>query len=141
MAEIELVGLGAICDRAGPQESDGSQSFRVGEFALLDSGDRLLLHDDRGFTLSCVFGGPEPLRAATGLTPTDLIREALNVSVLPDEWEIQTGLDEDGLAHWRWIAKLIESRGLCVAPEQLRALPYKVLLTDGVLNWLEQSDQ
>src|SRR4051812_18045130 len=47
-----VVGLGAICD-LDPRTPDKarSQSFSVSEFATLEDGRRVILHEDRGFTI------------------------------------------------------------------------------------------
>ncbi len=56
-----------------------------------------------------------------------------------DSWDAATGADDE-LIHWQWLAQLAEVRGIDVTPqeEELRDLPYEVLLTDGVLCWIEQ---
>ncbi len=134
----KVVGLGATCDRPGPTNADGSEYFTVGEFVILENGDRLMLHSSRGWTSSGVLGGPVPLSPAVGLTPTELIRRAWNVALTPDECEITEGRDVDRMPHWRWLAELAQRRGLDTTPEQLRDLPYEVQLSQRVLRWIEQ---
>jgi hypothetical protein len=47
-----VVGLGAICDLRSQQPNQPfSQSFSVSEFVTLDDGRRVILHEDRGFTI------------------------------------------------------------------------------------------
>ena len=53
----------------------------------------------------------------------------LNV-VLPDD-------DESGEDHpWSWLADLARARGLNVTAEDLRGLPYEVILAEDVRRWL-----
>jgi hypothetical protein len=126
-----VVGLGAICD-LGPQRSDGSgdQSFSVSEFATLEDGRRVILHDERGFTLgwrSSGESGSGDVREHETLE--SLTRDVLNV-VLPDD-------DECAEDHpWSWLADLARARGLNVTAEDLRALPYEVIFTEKVRRWL-----
>lgn len=125
-----VVGLGAICD-LGPQRSDGSgdQSFYVSEFVALEDGRRVTLHDDRGFTLgwrSSGEGGSEDIREHETLE--GLTRDVLNV-VLPDD-------DDCAEDHpWSWLADLARARGLAVTEEDLRGLPYEVIMTEKVRRW------
>ncbi len=79
----------------------------VHEFAVLDDGRRLTLHQDRGFSTS-----------ATHMTAGHAERSALT-TVLPDDAEI-TGEDHP----WEWLASLIRNQGVAVTPEQLKAVPY-----------------
>ena len=126
-----VVGVGAICD-LGPQGSDGtrSQSFSVSEFVTLEDGRRVILHEDRGFTLGWRSTG----KSGSGdisehETLESLTRDVLN-AVLPDD-------DECAEDHpWSWLADLARARGLNVTAEDLRGLPYEVILTDKVRRWL-----
>jgi hypothetical protein len=119
-----VVGLGAICDLRPPQDHQrNSQSFSVGEFATLGNGDRLMLHQERGFTMSGAVGDSLP--------GTVIVRQVLHV-VLRDE----SGSNDHS---WSELAELARSRGLDVTADQLRQLPYEVLVTDRILRWLEQS--
>lgn len=105
-----VVGLGAICDPLPP--GDRSLSFAVSEFISLADGRRVILHRERGFTVS-----------GTGDTGDSIVRDVLN-SVLPDR-------DEAGEDHpYPWLAELARARGLEVTADDLRALPYEVVLTD-----------
>ncbi|WP_158632225.1 hypothetical protein [Micromonospora sp. Llam0] len=50
--------------------------------------------------------------------------------VLPDD-------DETAEEHpWLWLADLARSRGLDVVADDMRALPYEVILTEDVTRWL-----
>lgn len=123
-----MVGLGALCDLS-PPVADGarSQSFSVSEFALLEDGRRVILHQDRGFTVGSNQG---PVR--DHLTPAAITDDVLN-AVLPDD-------DETADAHpWPWLADLALARGLDVTPDDLRRVPYEVVLTDRLERWLADS--
>ena len=66
------------------------------------------------------------------LTSEIIPRYVLNV-VLPDD-------DECGDEHpWSWLAELARNRGLDVNTDDLRGLPYDVVLTEGVSRWLASS--
>jgi len=125
---VSVVGLGAICDLR-PEASDShTQSFSVSEFALLEDGRRVILHEDRGFTVGWRSGSGEPPEPETveGMT-----RDVLNV-VLPDD-------DECTDAHpWSWLAELARARGLNVTADDLRVVPYEVVFTDRVRQILAQ---
>lgn len=130
-----VVGVGAICDlRPHPADASDTQSFSVGEFVLLDDGRRVLLHQDRGFTLGRrpvgdTPAGADPVGDAPEEARESVTRSVLTV-VLPDD-------DETAEEHpWSWLAGLARSRGLDVSAGDLRALPYEVVLTDDVTHWL-----
>lgn len=126
-----VTGLGAICDLR-PQRLDDSrsQSFSVSEFVMLEDGRRLILHKDRGFTIGWRSSGEaasDEIRKHE--TAANITQNVLNV-VRPDD-------DECPDDHpWSWLAELARARGLDVTVEELRTLPYKVVLTDSVKQWL-----
>lgn len=126
-----VVGLGAICD-LGPRRFDDarSQSFSVSEFVTLEDGRRVILHEDRGFTIGWRSSGEPGSGDIRGHETRDSItRDVLNV-VLPDD-------DECAEDHpWSWLAELARARGLDVTAEDLRGLTYEVVLTDKVTQWL-----
>lgn len=120
-----MVGLGALCDLRETSEDGRSVSFSVDEFALLEDGRRVVLRN-LGFTIG--MGSRDPGAPEVWKTyPTETItQDVLNV-VLPDD-------DDSGEDHpWEWLASLARERGLMVTAEDLRALPYRVHLADGVL--------
>lgn len=137
-----VVGIGAICDFAtGTPESGPSQSlsFSVREFVELEDGRRVVV-DNRGFTTSAirelveledgrrvVLENVTPARA--GLTPDSIRQQVLNV-VLPDD-------DECEEAHpWSWLAEQANRQGIAVTADELKALPYEVVLTQRLAGWL-----
>ena len=128
--EDRVVGLGAICELGEASGDDGAQHFAVSEFALLHDGRRITLHNDRGFTIAWGRGvdGP-PL--STSETAESVTHNVLNV-VLPDE--------DNGEEHpWSWLANLCRARGLNVTADELKVLPYQVILTEGLSEWLQSA--
>ena len=126
-----VVGLGAICDLVPQRLNEAaSQSFSVSEFARLEDGRRVILHEDRGFTIGWRSSGQSGSADIRGHeTPDSIIRNVLN-TVLPDD-------DDCAEAHpWSWLADLAQARGLNVTAEDLRDLAYEVILTDEVTRWL-----
>ncbi len=123
LAQSEIIALWAVCDLyLGRAPNSRSQSFTVAEYALLASGDLRLLRSGLGWTV-------EARGAAISLTftPASLIKDVLNV-VLPD-------YDEPEDDHpWEWLATLAQKQDLTTSAVELRGLPYRVLLTDRVLN-------
>jgi hypothetical protein len=128
-----VVGLGAICD-LGPLRADHppSQGFKVSEFVMLEDGRRVLLHDGgRGLMTSGVLstGGWKAPDVRWGLTPEQLASDVLTV-VLPDD-------EDDAEPHpWSWLSDLAQARGLDVTADDLRKLPYDVVFTDELREWL-----
>ena len=92
----------------------------VHEFAVLDDGRRLALHQERGFSS----GG-------THLSAGDVERSVLT-TVLPDDAEA-TGEDHP----WEWLASLVRDHGVAVTAEQLKAVPYAVELGPRLVALLE----
>jgi hypothetical protein len=79
----------------------------VQEFAVLDDGRRLALHEDRGFTTSAMHMSAEHAERSVLTT------------VLPDDAEV-TGEEHP----WEWLASLVRDHGVAVTAEQLKAVPY-----------------
>ncbi|MFL6136189.1 MAG: hypothetical protein ACJ74O_00100 [Frankiaceae bacterium] len=126
-----VVCLGAICDLRRSRLDDArSQSFSVSEFARLEDGRRVILHEERGFTIDLrSTGGTDPGALRDYETLESITRNVLNV-VLPDD-------DDCAENHpWTWLADLARARGLNVTADDLRGLPYEVILTDKVTQWL-----
>lgn len=125
-----IVGLGATCD-LGPSGTDpADHSFTVSEFVVLEDGRRVVLHEDRGFTVGARSTGERPPGdVRSHLTLDDLAANALLV-VLPDD-------EGDTEPHpWSWLADLARSRGLDVTAEELRGLPYDVDFTAELRRWI-----
>jgi hypothetical protein len=104
---VTVVGLGAWAELA--RKDQEGMDIDVHEFAVLDDGRRLTLHQERGFSTS-----------ATHMA-ADHAESSVLTTVLPDDAEI-TGQDHP----WEWLASLIRSHGVAVTPEQLQAVPYVV---------------
>jgi hypothetical protein len=104
---VTVIGLGAWSELA--HRDQRGMDINVHEFAVLDDGRRLTLHQDRGFSTS-----------ATQLTAEHAERSVLT-TVLPDEAEV-TGEDHP----WEWLASLIRNQGVAVTPERLKSVPYVV---------------
>jgi hypothetical protein len=103
----------------GPERDEGSASFDVAEFAVVDDGSRVLLHEERGFTI----GGGSSRDPWSGLTAEILERNVLT-TVLPDD-------DDTADEHpYEWLAELCRQRGLDATADDLRRVPYAVELSD-----------
>jgi hypothetical protein len=105
---VTVVGLGAWAELARTGNQRGLH-VDVHEFAVLDGGRRLTLHQDRGFSSS-------DSHPAAGH-----VERSVLTTVLPDDAET-TGEDHP----WEWLALLIAGQGVAVTPAQLRAVPYVV---------------
>jgi hypothetical protein len=122
---VRVVGLGAICD-LGPHALDDPRqnSFDVREFALLDNGERVTLHAERGWS-----GRRFPSGSVWAGETVEKITETVLAVVLPDS--------ENGDEHpWEWLAELAQAQGIDVTAAQLRQVPYEVVLTERVLQQL-----
>jgi hypothetical protein len=124
---MRLVGLGAICD-LDPSPSaindERQHSFTISEFARLDNGERVVLHAERGYSGRIFPSGS----IWAHLTVETITRDVLNV-VLPDP--------EDGEGHpWEWLAELAQAQGIAVTADELRQVPYEVVLTERVIRRL-----
>jgi hypothetical protein len=118
-----VVGLGAWCDLASPAEDAGGTHFKVREFALLSDGREVTLLDDRGWTTSA------PL-ARVSVTH---VVSSTYTTVLPDNAE-ETGEEHE----WQCFAQRLREAGVAVTPDELRALPYRVILSDRLRSLLGQ---
>ncbi|MDE0579887.1 MAG: hypothetical protein OXI29_08440 [bacterium] len=127
-ALTSVTALCAVCDRRDDWSDDWSQRFSIGEFAILETGDRIALHFERGFTLSSMPGDFESI-------PANLLIEQIHDVVASDDDEISLS------NRWLWLAGLANKRGLEVTAAQLRELPYEILITDRVVLWLTHPDE
>jgi hypothetical protein len=120
-----VVALGAWCEHVPPeraQVSPGSACFEVAEFAVLDDGRRILLHAERGFAVSrSTRDDPWTWLTAEG------IRSDVLTTVLPDDQPAQEDHPYD------WLRELLRQAGVEASPDELRAVPYVVELSDDVL--------
>jgi hypothetical protein len=129
-----VVGIGATCDLVPQLVPDArAQSFSVSEFVTLEDGRRVILHNARGFTIGVGRASARLDDIRARQTRETITRNVLLV-VLPDDDETA---EEEGHP-WSWLAELARARGLNVTAEDLRGLPYEVVLTDEVTRWLEQ---
>jgi hypothetical protein len=129
MEEV-VVALGAWCDLVPPDRSTaspGGASFEVHEFAVLDSGRRVTLHAERGWTTWLrSTGQSEPLDAWTFITLEQLERDVLNV-VLPDDENTEEQHE------WDWLRELLDNQGVATSVEHLKTVPYTVEFSARVL--------
>jgi hypothetical protein len=95
----------------------------VREFALLSDGREVTLLDDRGWTTSAPLGGTADGQEAR-MPVTHVVRNVYNV-VLPDDAE-ETGEEHE----WQRFVQRLREVGIAVTPDELRALPYRVILSD-----------
>lgn len=119
------MSLGAWCDLDLREDSSGGAgtSFKVREFALLSDGREVTLLDDRGWTTSA------PL-ARVSVTH---VVSSTYTTVLPDNAE-ETGEEHE----WQRFAQRLREAGVAVTPDELRALPYRVNLSDRLRSRLGQ---
>lgn len=103
----------------------------MSEFALLADGRRVILHDERGFTMSPRFGPGGEIETSAMV---ELLTETVLVVVSPDD-------DDSEDDHpWLWLTELARARGLDVSEAELRALPYEVALAESATRWAAVSD-
>lgn len=126
-----VVGMGARCElvASGPD----ALSARLLEYVWLDTGRVIVLRDDRGFSLGTA-GRP----ASEGSWSTDLIIRSVLLAVLPDQADDDAFFDADdnylGEVHDHdELATRARVRGIDVTGDDLRRLPYDVVLGDDVL--------
>jgi hypothetical protein len=125
-AAMKVVGLGALCDVSGaPRRDQREAHFDVSEFAVLDDGRRITLHNERGFSGRLSFDADAWL---------DLTSDGLKRDVLPDEDDTE---DEHP---WEWLVELCRARGIVTTVEELKGVPYVVVLGDRVQARLTSTD-
>ncbi len=115
-----VVSLGAWGDLE--EGSGGGTSCNVREFALLSDGREVTLLDDRGWTSTA---------SLDKISLTHVVRNVYTV-VLPDDAE------ESGEVHeWQRFEQRLREAGVAVTRDELRALPYRVMLSVpcGVAQW------
>jgi hypothetical protein len=125
-----VVALGAFCELVEDSlDRDSSvQSFRVAEYAIVGSGERIMLHDgERGFTVRASHG---PI--VTSVSGAAIVRHVLN-AVLPDR-------DDEGPHPLPWLADLLSARGVATTAGALEGLPYEVSFGPRLVDWLMDGD-
>ena len=130
-----VVGLGATCSLSRQQTPQrNTKSFSVGEFVALDDGRRVVLHEERGFTIGEWRSVEREATCAPAVHDTlETLTQNVLMVVLPDD-------ENSTEAHpWPWLADLATARGLDVSPDELKALPYVVVFTEEVLEWLTKT--
>jgi hypothetical protein len=126
LSPASVVSLGAWCDLHSPEEDSGGvagTSFKVREFALLSDGREVSLLDDRGWSTSV------PLDR---IPITQVVRDVYN-TVLPDDAE-ETGEEHE----WQRFGQRLREVGVAVSRDELRAMPYRVILSDRLRSRLGQ---
>jgi hypothetical protein len=124
-----VVALGAWCDLDSPGEDlagGAGTSFKVREFALLSDGREVSLLDGRGWGTSAQWDR---------LLITDLVRGVYN-AVLPDDAE-ETGEEHE----WQHFERRLREAGVVATLDELRSLPYLVILSDRLRSRLGESSQ
>ncbi len=122
MTGSKLTALIALCDVADDQPSSPREfRYRVSELAQLANGDLVLLRV-LGWTTGCIGGDAQP-------DDIDDVLSSVENVVLPDE-------DSPGCEPhpWEWLVTLAAERGLTVTVEQLKEVPYRIYLSDRVIN-------
>jgi len=109
VAVVRLVAWGDLMVGSG-----GGTSCKVREFALLSDGREVTLLDDRGWTTSAPLGE---------ISLTHVVHNVYNV-VLPDNAE-ETGEEHE----WQRFEQRLHEAGVAVTRDELRALPYRLILS------------
>ena len=123
-----VVALVAWSDLDSQRENSGGvgTSFKVREFALLSDGREVTLLDDRGWSTS---------ERLDQIPLTQFVRD-VHTTVLPDDAE-ETGEEHE----WQRFEQRLREAGVAVTLEELRGLPYRVILSDRLKSRLGQSSQ
>ena len=101
-------------------------SVSVRHEALLLTGRRVLLLDDRGWSAS----GPPDLWARTSVA--DIVDTARTV-VGPDEPSAERSPDDLEADHWAQLTEVLRQQGIHADPLELKRLPHDVVLSDRLL--------
>jgi hypothetical protein len=92
---------------------------------VLDSGERVMSERQAAATEA----GVRPVASWAHETVETITRDVLT-TVLPDDD------DTDDEHPWEWLAELAQARGIDVTVDDLRQVPYEVVLTERVLQKL-----
>ncbi|NHI17069.1 hypothetical protein [Microbacterium excoecariae] len=114
---VSVVSLGVVChlDSLTP----GSISCALEEFARLDNGTVITIRMDRGVGVSL------DTKSYHDVLTEDELRDQVAIALLPDEGVKE---DEGEPLPWHEFAELLAARGVLVAPDELRALPFEFQL-------------
>ena len=122
MTGSKLTGLIASCDYVADDQPSSAREyrFRVSELAQLANGDLVLLRDHLGWTTGSI--------GCDGPPEINEVLSSVETVVLPDE-------DAPGSEPhpWEWLVALAAERGLSVTAKQLREVPYRIYLSDRVV--------
>lgn len=127
-ADVTVVRLGALCQLES--EAERQANFRISEFAVLDDGTEITLHNERGLSIFLNVAQP------SGVWPTltmGSLEASVRTVVLPDDAE-ETGQDHP----WTWLHELLAAQGVDTTVEHLKALPYEVRLGDDVTSRMQR---
>jgi hypothetical protein len=113
-----VVAFCAVCD-VPPTVGEGAiSSFSVSEFAVLASGDHVLLRSDLGWSV-----GPDGASPHGVMTPSELLQQ-MEWVLIPDDDDSPDERD------WEELAFRCRALGLEFDSDAIRGLPYQKLLTD-----------
>lgn len=99
--------------------------------AMLLDGRRVLLLDDRGWTVS----GPPDVWARTS---TEEIADTTRTVVGPDEPFGGRSHEDMETAHWAQLAEILHQQGIVADALELKRLPHDVVLSERLLGRLRQ---
>lgn len=126
-----VVALGAFCDLASTGDTGPKRiSIDVSEFAVLQNGERVSLHNEKGFS-GWLLGHGATVEDADiwGLETVETITRDVLTVVLPDEGDNAPEGDDHP---YEWLAELLLAHGIDESADQLRLLPYEVILSERV---------
>lgn len=114
---MEIQSLGVLCTWESGNPDEESASFGLAEYAVTNSGERVVLHNDRGWTAGRLYrmGTPPVNYWMSGVILDDLIAST-HSTLLPDE--------DDDDHDWVRLVYLLEAQGIGTTVEYLRSVPY-----------------
>jgi hypothetical protein len=101
-------------------------SVSVRHEAVLVSGRRVLLLDDRGWSASVSSSSPDIWAATTVEDITDTARMVVG----PDEPFEGGSPDDEATNHWGHLAEVLREHGMVADASELSRLPHDVVLSD-----------
>lgn len=113
-----IESLGVVCTWTSGDPKETGASFGLEEFAVLMSGARISLHNDRGWSVGILHReGSAPVRYWEN-EKLDGVISAIHSVLLPED----DGDDHD----WARLVDLLADKGMTVSADELRVLPYVV---------------